>query len=153
MMKSQQKEKGMVLAVALILILPLTLIAVSVMQWSREDLKMIGAVADRNNAEQNLIGVMQKVLLVNNIASTLSTMPETGSSVTIANLSNVNITIPLTFKSEATCKRRFNANSDSVIKNCRYVDADNSTTFAKGDMGWLQMTLNIEQPLLSNSGG
>jgi type IV pilus assembly protein PilX len=152
-MKRRQKEKGMVLAIALILILPLTLIAVSVMQWSREDLKMIGAVADRNNAEQDLIGVMQKVLLVSNIASILSIMPEAGSSVTVANLSNVNITIPLTFKSEVICKRRFNANSDSVIKSCRYVDADNSTTFAKGNIGQLGMTLNIEQPLLSNSGG
>lgn len=147
-MKNQLKKKGMVLAVALILILPLTLIAVSVMQWAREDLKMIGAVTDRNSAEQTLTGIMQEVMVINNLAGTLSTMP-VSSSVTTGS-GNV---IPLLLRAEVTCKRRFNANSDSVIKNCRYVDADNSTTFAKSNMGWLQMTLNIEQPLLSNSGG
>lgn len=81
-MKTQLKEKGMVLAVALILILPLTLIAVSVMQWAREDLKMIGAITDRNSAEQTLTGIMQEVMVINNLAGTLSTMPASSSVTT-----------------------------------------------------------------------
>jgi type IV pilus assembly protein PilX len=142
------KQNGMVLVIALILILPLILIAVSVMQWAREDLKMIGAVTDRNSAEQTLTGVMQEVMVVDNLARTLSTMSATSSVTTVSN--NV---IPLALRSEVTCKRKFNANSDSVIKTCRYVDANNSILFSKNNMGQLQVTLNIEQPLLSNSGG
>nr|WP_321271538.1 PilX N-terminal domain-containing pilus assembly protein [uncultured Tolumonas sp.] len=146
-MKSIINEKGMVLVIALILILPLTLIAVSVMQWAREDLKMIGSLTDRNNAEQNLTGIMQEVMIINNLAATLSTMSASGSVTTDSG--NV---IPLTLRAETSCKRRFSATSESSIKNCRYVDADNSDNFGKGNTGQIQMTLNIEQPLLSTNG-
>ncbi len=147
-MNIKYRERGMVLVIALILILPLTLIAVSVMQWSREDLKMVGAVTDRNNAEQTLTGIMQEVIVVNNLASILSTMPASSSVTTVSNS-----VVPLALRAEITCKRRFNATSDTVFKTCRYVDANNSMSFAKSNIGNLQMTLNIEQPLLSNNGG
>ncbi len=148
-MKVLTKNNGMVLVVALILMLPLTLIAVAVMQWSREDLKMIGAITDRNSAEQSVIGVMQEVMIINNLAAVLSTMGSTSDVTTGSGHS-----VALSLRSETTCKRKFNANSDAVIKNCRYVDADSGEmTFAKGGIGALESTLNIEQPLLSNNGG
>ena len=147
-MKTSFREKGVALIIAMILIIPLTLIAVAVMQWTREDLKMIGAIADRNSAEQVLIGVMQEVMVVNNLSSVLSTMSTSSSVTTVSNNA-----IPLTLRAEVTCKRKFNATSDSVIKTCRYVDANSNINFSKSNIGGLQMTLDIEQPLLSNSGG
>lgn len=148
MMLTMHKQKGMVLALALILLIPLILIASALMQWSREDLKVVGAISDRNRTEQSLIGRMNEVMVVNNLAATLSVMPASSSVTTTSGT-----VVPLTLKAEITCKRRFNANADSAIKTCRYVDANSNSTYGKGNTGSLNITLNIEQPLLSSNGG
>jgi Tfp pilus assembly protein PilX len=148
-MKVISKNKGMALIIALILLLPLTLIAVSVMQWSKEDLKMIGAITDRNSAEQTLIGEMHEIMLTDNIAATLSTMSASSSVTTALSETSVNLTL----RSEAICKRSNEPTSTNVYSSCRYIDADHEMNFGKGNVGRLQMTVNIQQPLLSNNGG
>ncbi len=141
-------SRGMVLVTALIILLTLTVISISVMQWSREDLNIVGAMSSRSSAEQVVTGTLQEVMIINGLPSTLSTM---GASASVTTRSSV--VVPLLLRVESTCKRRMNASSDSVIKSCRYVDASSSASFAKSNTGSVQMTLDIEQPLLSNSGG
>lgn len=141
-------SRGMVLVTALIILLTLTVISISVMQWSREDLNIVGAMSSRGSAEQVVTGTLQEVMIINGLPSTLSTM---GASASVTTRSSV--VVPLLLRVESTCKRRMNASSDSVIKSCRYVDASSSASFAKSNTGSVQMTLDIEQPLLSNSGG
>ena len=141
-------SRGMVLVTALIILLTLTVISISVMQWSREDLNIVGAMSSRSSAEQVVTGTLQEVMIINGLPSTLSTM---GASASVTTRSSV--VVPLLLRVESTCKRIMNACSDSVIKSCRYVDASSSASFAKSNTGSVQMTLDIEQPLLSNSGG
>ena len=141
-------SRGMVLVTALIILLTLTVISISVMQWSREDLNIVGAMSSRSSAEQVVTGTLQEVMIINGLPSTLSTM---GASASVTTRSSV--VVPLLLRVESTCKRRMNASSDTVIKRCRYVDASSSASFAKSNTGSVQMTLDIEQPLLSNSGG
>lgn len=140
-------SRGMVLVTALIILLTLTVISISVMQWSREDLNIVGAMSSRSSAEQVVTGTLQEVMIINGLPSTLSTM---GASASVTTRSSV--VVPLLLRVESTCKRRMNASSDSVIKSCRYVDASSSASFAKSNTGSVQMTLDIEQPLLSNTG-
>ena len=129
-------SRGMVLVTALIILLTLTVISISVMQWSREDLNIVGAMSSRSSAEQVVTGTLQEVMIINGLPSTLSTM---GASASVTTRSSV--VVPLLLRVESTCKRRMNASSDSVIKSCRYVDASSSASFAKSNTGSVQMAL------------
>ncbi len=142
-MKSYTNNSGMVLVVALILLLPLTLIAVSVMQWAREDVKMAGAASSRVLAEQQQQGLVENVLVTSNLANKI-VMMAVSSSVTTGGTA-----VPLTLVVDASCKPKLRGYSTNLAVACRYVDADLTQTFAKGGMGQLQTTIGIEQRLKS----
>jgi type IV pilus assembly protein PilX len=142
-MKTYMKNRGMVLDVALILLLPLTLIAVSVMQWAREDLKMTGASSSRILAEQQQQGLVENVLVTSTLANRI-VMMTASSSVTTGST-----TVPLTLVVDTSCKPKLKGYSTNLAVACRYVDADLTQTFAKGGMGQLQTTIGIEQRLKS----
>lgn len=147
-MKSYMKNSGMVLVVALILLLPLTLIAVSVMQWAREDLKMTGASSSRVLAEQQQQGLVENVLVTSTLANRIVMMAAsaaTPSSVTTTD----NTIVPLTWVVDTSCKPKLKGYSTNLAVACRYVDAGLTQTFAKGGMGQLQTTMGIEQRLKS----
>ncbi len=142
-MKSYTNNSGMVLVVALILLLPLTLIAVSVMQWAREDVKMAGAASSRALAEQQQQGLVENVLVTTNLANKIVMMTASSSITTDST------TVPLTLVVDSSCKPKLKGYSTNLAVACRYVDADLTQTFAKGGMGQLQTTIGIEQRLKS----
>lgn len=142
-MKNYTNNSGMVLVVALILLLPLTLIAVSVMQWAREDVKMAGAASSRALAEQQQQGLVENVLVTTNLANKIVMMASSSSITTDST------TVPLTLVVDTSCKPKLKGYSTNLAVACRYVDADLTQTFAKGGMGQLQTTIGIEQRLKS----
>lgn len=142
-MKTYMKNSGMVLVVALILLLPLTLIAVSVMQWAREDLKMTSASSSRVLAEQQQQGLVENVLVTSNLATRIAMMTASSSVTTSGGT-----VVPLTLVVDSSCKPKLRGYSTNLAA-CRYVDADLMQTFAKGGMGQLQTTMGIEQRLKS----
>ena len=142
-MKTYMNNSGMVLVVALILLLPLTLIAVSVMQWAREDVKMAGAASSRALAEQQQQGLVENVLVTTNLANKIVMMTASSSITTDST------TVPLTLVVDSSCKPKLKGYSTNLAVACRYVDADLTQTFAKGGMGQLQTTIGIEQRLKS----
>jgi type IV pilus assembly protein PilX len=144
-MKNYMNNSGMVLVVALILLLPLTLIAVSVMQWAREDVKMAGASSSRALAEQQQQGLVENVLVTSNLATKIAMMA-TSSSVTTGGTA-----VPLTLVVDTSCKPKLRGYSTNLAVACRYVDAELTQTFAKGGMGQLQTTIGIEQRLKSTT--
>ncbi|WP_024872202.1 PilX N-terminal domain-containing pilus assembly protein [Tolumonas lignilytica] len=146
-MKKYSADRGMVLIVALILLLPLTLISVSVMQWAREDLKMTGAASGRSAMEQQQEGTVQNILILNSLASTIAGM-QTGVS---ASVTTGGSTVPLTLVVDTNCKHKLRGYSTNLAESCRYVDANLSQTFDKGGMGQLQTTIGIEQRLLTTT--
>lgn len=143
-MKTYMKNSGMVLVVALILLLPLTLIAVSVMQWAREDLKMTSASSSRVLAEQQQQGLVENVLVTSNLATRIAMMTASSSVTTSGGT-----VVPLTLVVDSSCKPKLKGYSTNLAVVCRYVDAELTQTFAKGGMGQLQTTVGIEQRLKS----
>lgn len=147
------KQHGMVLVIALILLLPITLLAISIMQWSREDLKMVSASSTNMNTQQYTRGILEKTLVTANLTSLIGKLTTTTSgSISVTTADSKTVTVPLTLTAETTCRRSSTASSTNVISSCRYVTASTDDTYAKNNIGALTMVMGIEQPMVSTSG-
>jgi len=143
-------EHGMVLVIALILLLPITLLALSMMQWSREDLKMVGASSTNMNTQQYTRGVLQQTLVTDTLSTKIAKLTSGASgTISVTAPDSQTVSVPLSLVAETTCRRKMNATSTNVVAACRYVTTSTSDTYAKGDMGALTMVMGIEQPLTS----
>ena len=69
-----RSQHGVALIVALIILVPLTLIAVVVMQSSGQDLKMAGSAANFRQAEHRLEGIIEAAVQSNNISTVIAGM-------------------------------------------------------------------------------
>lgn len=141
-----RQQRGVALVVALFILIPLTLIAVVVMQSSGQDLRMAGSAASLRQAEHQLEGVMEAAMQSSNVSSLIANM---GVSAAISvNSSNVSASVALRDRAETVCKRKFDASSQNVIPACRYVEMQSTLNYGKhtSTMSW---TLGVEQPLLT----
>ncbi len=140
-MNGRQKQKGMVLAVVLILTLPLTLMAVSVMQWGREQMKISAAnrhyldVLTRSDAEIQAFWQhpdLRQILV---------------DSMTEGSKENIKIQDKYQIKRsyEMPCARTRMASSNNLIQHCRYMEI----AFNKSEWSYKQdeATVNVELPL------
>lgn len=139
-------QRGVALIVALFILLPLTLIAVVVMQSSGQDLKMAGSAASLRQAEHQLEGVIEAAMRSNNLSTLIANM---GASAAVSvNSSNVSTSVSLIDRSETVCKRKFDASSQNVIPACKYAEIQAELNYGKHarPMDW---TVGVEQPLLT----
>lgn len=136
-----RRARGVALIVALVILVPLTLIAVVMMQSSGVDLKMAGAAASLQQAEHRIEGMIESALLQAGLSSKIATM---GASSAISVNGN---TVNMERRGESVCKRKVDASSQNVIPSCRYVELQATATYGKNSraMNW---TAGVEQPLL-----
>ncbi|EKP0306930.1 type IVa pilus pseudopilin TppD [Aeromonas media] len=143
-------QRGVALIVALIILLPLTLIAVVVMQSSGQDLKMAGSSASLRQAEHRLEGIIEAGMQSNNISTVIAGMGSTlGASAAISvNSSNASAAVALTNRAETVCKRKIDASSNNVIPVCKYVELQANVNYGKyvRPLTWIA---GVEQPLLT----
>lgn len=144
-----KQQKGMVLVVAMILLIPLTLAALAVMQWSRSDATMTSASSQRLATEQVQKGIAQDILTTSTLRQKIYGLSSTsGSSTTIA-VNNSNRTITLV--TDTTCKASVMANSTNLYSSCKYVDTQYTSNYGKGLLGVMTSALGIEQPITTVS--
>lgn len=145
-----RSQRGVALIVALIILVPLTLIAVVVMQSSGQDLKMAGSAASFRQAEHRLEGIIEAAMQSSNLSTLISSMgPNLGASAAISvNSSNASAAVALTNRAETVCKRKVEASSNNVIPACKYVELQANVNYGKyaRPLNW---TVGAEQPLLT----
>lgn len=142
-------QRGVALIVALIILVPLTLIAVVVMQSSGQDLKMAGSAASFRQAEHRLEGIIEAAMQSNNLATRIANMG-LGSSNAVSisvSSSNASSAVTLTGRTEVICKRKFDASSQNSIPSCKYVEMQAGVNYGKYARP-IQFTVGVEQPLL-----
>ncbi|MGL5128108.1 MAG: pilus assembly PilX family protein [Aeromonas popoffii] len=138
---------GIVLIVALVILVPLTLIAVVVMQSSGIDLRMAGASASVQQAEHQVEGIIENALQQNGLSTRISTMGVSAALSVYGN--NISTTVNMTRRAETVCKRKFNASSQNVIPSCRYIEMQAGVNYGKNarPLNWIA---GVEQPLLKS---
>lgn len=143
-------QHGVALIIALIMLMPLTLIAVVVMRSSGQDLKMAGASASFSQAEHRLEGIIEAAMQSNNLSTMIASMGSNLGATSEINInsSTVLAVVALTNRSETVCKRRVDANSNNVIPACKYVELQANVNYGKYSRQ-LTLTTGVEQPLLT----
>ncbi|MEN9585855.1 MULTISPECIES: pilus assembly PilX family protein [Aeromonas] len=138
---------GIALIVALVILVPLTLIAVVVMQSSGIDLRMAGASASVQQAEHQVEGIIENALQQNGLSTRISTMGASAALSVYGN--NISTTVNMTRRAETVCKRKFNASSQNVIPSCRYIEMQAGVNYGKNarPLNWIA---GVEQPLLKS---
>ncbi|MFM5344172.1 type IVa pilus pseudopilin TppD [Aeromonas veronii] len=143
-MRLVKKNQGVALIVALVILVPLTLIAVVVMQSSGMSLKMAGSSASLQRAEHEVEGTLESALS----DTSLSTQIATQAIGTLAAIGTTTPATTLTVNTESVCKRKFEASSQNVTPACRYAEATTSSAYGKVN-SQMTFTAGVEQPLLS----
>ena len=115
---SMTNQKGMVLAVILILMLPLTLMAVSVMQWGREQMKMSAAGSHNINALASLDSQLQDFWEQPDLRQLLEEFTDESKE----KRNNTKGIFQTSRQYEMPCSRTTLVSSSNVIKHCRYID-------------------------------
>lgn len=139
--------QGVALIIALIILVPLTLIAIIVMQSSGIDLRMAGASASIQQAEHQVEGVLESALQQSGLSTRIATMG-TSAALSISG-NNITTSVSMTRRAETICKRKFNASSQNVIPSCRYVEMQAGVNYGKNSRP-LNWTAGVEQPLLKS---
>ena len=140
------RERGMVLVMALVLMLPLTLMALSVMQWSREQMQMSAATSHRLNEIAEVDAGLQTVWLQSDLLPNISSLPMNSTLTWTTN----NKIYRLDIRYEAACSRTVLASSHNFLRRCRYADIsllNSASTTAK-----ITAITTLELPLFSLPG-
>ncbi len=140
------RERGMVLVIALVLMLPLTLMALSVMQWSREQMKMSAATSHRFNEIAEIDAGLQTVWLQSDVLQNIASLPVN----TILTWTTNNNRYRLDVRYETACGRTGLASSNNVLRRCRY--ADLSLLNSASPTAKIAAVTTLELPLISLSG-
>ena len=140
------RERGMVLVMALVLMLPLTLMALSVMQWSREQMQMSAATSHRFNQITEIDAGLQTVWLQSAVLQNIASLPV--NSILTWTTSNNKYRLDVRY--EAACGRTGQASSTNVLRRCRY--ADLSLLNSVSPTAKIAAVTTLELPLISLSG-
>ncbi|MFM5275429.1 PilX N-terminal domain-containing pilus assembly protein [Aeromonas caviae] len=148
-------QRGVALIVALIILVPLTLIAVVVMQSSGQDLKMAGSAASFQQAEHRIEGAIEAAMQINGLSKQISLLAPSGA--TSVAVSNINNRVIVAGRTETVCKRKVEASSNNVIPKCKYVELQATEEYGKykndkDHQNWvsrLNWYAGVEQPLLT----
>lgn len=143
------KQKGIVLFVAMIALLIMTVIGVALAVSSSQSIRMAGAGSERVEAMGAAQGAQARVIddsegaTMANMNATMTTVDNTlGSSVT-------NTLAPLNLE-DVSCQRSTKANSSNLI-SCRRVEVSSVATFGRSNLGQLTVVSGVEQEVLTGS--
>lgn len=128
---------------ALVLMLPLTLMAVSIMQWSREQMKMSAATSVHFRELANTDAGVQTVWLQPDLLQQLNLLPMNSTISWITE----NKAYQLAVRYEMACGRTVQASSSNLIRRCRYADV--SLQKAGSLAAPTDAVTTLELPLLS----
>lgn len=134
-------QAGVALVVALVILVPLTLIAVTLMQVGGVDLRIASAGTALQQVEGRLEGVIDGAIAQSALSSRIGAMAAQESWT----VDNSQVTLLL--RNESVCKRKFDASSQNVIPTCRYAELQVSEAYGRRSRG-MSWTAGIEQPLL-----
>ncbi len=140
------RERGMVLVIALVLMLPLTLMALSVMQWSREQMQMSAATSHRFNEIAEIDAGLQTVWLQSDVLQNIASLPVNSILTWTTNNSRYRLDV----RYETACGRTGLASSNNVLRRCRY--ADLSLLNSASPTAKIAAVTTLELPLISLSG-
>ena len=141
-MRMVQHQQGIALIVALVILVPLTLIAVVVMQSSGMSLKMAGSSASLQRAEHEVEGSLESALSDTSLSTQMATQT-IGVSAAIGTTAATTLTV----NAENVCIRKTAASSQNVMPACRYAEATTSSAYGKVS-SQMTFTAGVEQPLL-----
>lgn len=143
------RSKGVVLVVALVLILPITLIAVAVMQWGREDSKITGVTSNRIVSEQQVIGALVSVTQVAGLSSTIMNMPA-ADFVTTQNVVVPTGTVNLSLRSPKGVCTYNDDDQSSALTSCRYVNGTAvNAAVGKSGIGQIRYFMGVRQGFIN----
>lgn len=140
------REQGMVLVMALVLMLPLTLMALSVMQWSREQMQMSAATSHRLNEIAEVDAGLQTIWLQSDLLPNISSLPMNSTLTWTAR----NKIYRLDIRYEAACGRTVQASSSNVLRRCLYADV--SLLNSASPTAKIVAVTTLELPLFSLPG-
>ena len=140
------RERGMVLVMALVLMLPLTLMALSVMQWSREQMQMSAATSHRFNEITEIDAGLQTVWLQSDVLQNIASLPVNSILTWTTNNNRYRLDV----RYEAACGRTGQASSSNVLRRCRYADV--SLLNSASPTAKIAAVTTLELPLFSLSG-
>ncbi|WP_316672480.1 pilus assembly PilX N-terminal domain-containing protein [uncultured Tolumonas sp.] len=140
------RERGMVLVIALVLMLPLTLMALSVMQWSREQMQMSAATSHRFNEIAEIDAGLQTVWLQSDVLQNIASLPVNSILTWTTNNNRYRLDV----RYETACGRTGLASSNNVLRRCRY--ADLSLLNSASPTAKIAAVTTLELPLISLSG-
>ena len=137
------RERGMVLVMALVLMLPLTLMALSVMQWSREQMQMSAVTSHRLNEIAEIDADLQTIWLQSDLLPNISSLPINSTLTWTAR----NKIYRLDIRYEAVCSRTVQASSYNLLHRCRYADV--SLLNSASSTAKIAAVTTLELPLFS----
>ncbi|QIZ75504.1 pilus assembly protein PilX [Ferrimonas lipolytica] len=137
------KQTGIALVSSILLLLTLTLVAVSLADRSRLTVQMAAAGVAREEANQQVNGIQEEFIDQQRQLSGSSAFVVTPSTNTGPNQVN--------FLAETGCRRSRNATSSGVIV-CRQSELISTAVFGRNDRGSLSVISGIEQPVLQSLG-
>ncbi|MCH1925444.1 pilus assembly PilX N-terminal domain-containing protein [Shewanella sp. C32] len=157
-MKSLQRQRGVVLFFALILLVVMTFIGVALALNSGQSLRMAGAGSERVDAKAVADGGLAAVLNGMSGGNLATLMQRTERS--LFNGAQVLTPLPLVddgagglkvLPQNVSCKRSANA-SDTTLIRCRRVEVSSSVVYGRDNLGQLTVTEGVEQQVLNGSG-
>lgn len=116
-MNRHNSQQGMTLVLVMVLILPLTLMAITMMQSGREQLKMSSAMSHGFSSQVEIEGKIEMFWLENMIHLSLPSILKHESRENIKVVSE--FTINKNYRS--SCARSLTVSSSNIIKQCHYL--------------------------------
>ncbi|WP_351075899.1 pilus assembly PilX N-terminal domain-containing protein [Shewanella sp. CAL98-MNA-CIBAN-0140] len=147
MIKSYNKQRGIVLFFSLIILVLMTLIGVALAVNSTQSLRMSGAGAERIEAMASAHGAQDKTLSANS-GPTLSMMTTTSTTVD-DDLGVTNTITPMNVV-DVGCQRNPKGSSGKSIQCLRF-EVSSVATFGRSDMGRVTVVVGIEQQVTTGS--
>lgn len=152
----KRNQGGLVLFVALIFLLIITILGVALLTNSSMDVKMAGAASDRTEALQTANGVLDDVIM--NAVTSEAFLKSTGD---YNNGLAVNTGLTdeggnarqavVHFDVEASCPRSENGTGTDTFV-CRHFHDVSEVTFGRRNLGRLEVTNGVSQPLIAPTG-
>lgn len=151
------KQRGIVLFFAMIVLLVMTVIGVALAVNSTQSLRMSGAGSERIEAKAVADGGLEAAIKANE-GTKLATLNAPSS---VAEFGATQILKPVPYQIDAagnlvvgakdvSCQRSAQASSGNLI-SCRRVEISSTTTFGRDNLGQLTVVAGIEQEVLTGS--
>ncbi|ALO41380.1 pilus assembly protein PilX [Pseudoalteromonas phenolica] len=152
------KQRGVILITAMIMIVAVTAVAVSLMSSSTIDLKITNAAQERAEAETILIGEIQKIIKAqggtsyNKFTMRRQQMQDDGEDMAISNVTPSNITSKLVSlnngEEDLNCPRQF-AFTDG--QTCNLTQMESTITYGSKNKHTITIVVGIGQEEIKNT--